>query len=48
MENKLEKYEKCVCCHKIIYIDKKIPINIRKYYIEGAGQLCKVCYKKNI
>lgn len=38
--------EKCVVCHKTLDIDKSMPIDKRKYYIKGAGQLCERCYKE--
>lgn len=45
MTNTQEETEKCVSCG----VDTDIPIsrniNLRPYYIEGAGQLCKECYK---
>lgn len=46
MKNRKEEYERCVCCNKLLDINKKTPINYRLYYIEGAGQLCHSCYKK--
>jgi NMD protein affecting ribosome stability and mRNA decay len=45
MEKNIET-EKCVSCG----IDTKIPVSlnveVRSYYVEGAGQLCRDCYKK--
>lgn len=38
------KYETCVCCHKKINISKNEEIELRPFYIEGAGQLCYDCY----
>lgn len=36
--------EYCVLCGKLTDIPENIPVNERKYYIEGAGQLCRACY----
>lgn len=41
-----EEFEKCVICGKKLNIKKIVPIQKRKYYIEGAGQLCEKCYFK--
>jgi len=38
--------EKCVLCDKETKYDKDTPIQKRKYYVEGSGQLCKECYSK--
>ena len=45
LENPLER---CVLpdCGKILDIPKNTPISLRRYYIEGVGQLCEDCYKK--
>ena len=37
--------EKCVMCEKDTKYYISTPISKRLYYIEGAGQLCKICYK---
>jgi len=40
-------FEKCISCGKILpNITKDMDINLRNYYIEGTGQLCKKCYNK--
>lgn len=39
-----KKWECCVFCGKVTSILKEQPISKRKYYIEGAGQLCFECY----
>ena len=45
VETKVET-EKCVTCG----IDTEVPVNehvdLRKYYVEGAGQLCAQCWHK--
>ncbi len=38
--------EKCVICHKNVNVNKNVHIGKRKYYVQGAGQLCENCYKK--
>lgn len=38
--------ETCVVCHKALDIDKTMPVDERKYYVKGAGQLCKECYEE--
>ena len=36
--------EECVSCGKETPYDIDTPIDERKYYVEGAGQLCKSCH----
>lgn len=38
--------EKCVLCHKSLMISITQPVTSRKYYIEGAGQLCEECFQE--
>lgn len=38
--------EKCIICKKDVPVKKDLPIDQRKYYVEGAGQLCPDCYKE--
>lgn len=40
------EYEQCILCKKKTTDLKQENITERKYYIEGAGQLCKTCYFK--
>lgn len=40
------KYEKCVCCKKETIVPVNMNIEYRAFYVEGAGQLCRECYKK--
>ncbi len=42
MKNK----EKCVVCGAATPYTKNTHIDSRQYYVEGAGQLCKVCWDK--
>lgn len=41
------EYEICIMCHCETDIKKNTPVDQRKYYIEGFGQLCKKCYLKS-
>ena len=36
--------EKCVSCGKETPYTKDVNIDMRKNYVEGAGQLCESCY----
>ena len=37
--------EKCtICSQKVEEYRKKTPINLRRWYVEGCGQLCGSCY----
>lgn len=40
-----EKNEKCVLCGRDVGIPESVPIENRKYYVCGCGQLCGACYK---
>jgi hypothetical protein len=42
--NQQEKFERCIVCGGKLNIKKIVPIQQRKYYIEGTGQLCRNCY----
>ena len=36
--------EKCVVCDKETGYDIETHIDMRKFYIEGVGQICDKCY----
>jgi hypothetical protein len=36
--------ELCIRCGKPTLYDINTPITIRRYYIEGSGQLCSHCF----
>lgn len=36
--------EQCVLCRRMTDVRKSQPVTERKYYIQGAGQLCEACY----
>jgi len=38
------KKEPCVSCGKQTEYPVQMPIELRNWYIEGAGQLCEDCY----
>ena len=38
--------DRCVCCYADTGVPKNMPIEKRKYYIVGCGQLCGECYAK--
>jgi hydrogenase maturation factor HypF (carbamoyltransferase family) len=40
------KFEKCVNCSAETDVPVDMPIDLRKNYVEGAGQLCPACYNK--
>lgn len=39
-----DEIEKCVCCGKETQYTFGIPIQERRFYIPGCGQLCEQCY----
>ena len=39
-----QEKEKCIICGAETIYSFDTPISQRKYYIEGAGQLCERCY----
>ena len=41
---KTELIEKCVSCGEDTPYIIDMPIDLRDYYIDGAGQLCKKCF----
>lgn len=44
MENLKEKTEICVLCDKETPYKFTDNIDLRNWYVEGAGQLCENCY----
>lgn len=36
----------CVICNKETDYDVNIPVQYRKYYIDGGGPLCKTCFNR--
>ena len=39
-------FETCVSCRKPTNVRKDTHVDMRKYYVEGAGQLHKECYEQ--
>ena len=37
--------ELCIRCNKPTPYHPNTPITLRRYYIEGSGQLCPLCYQ---
>lgn len=38
------EYEHCTKCNSLTDVKKDTPIEERAMYVEGSGQLCKICY----
>lgn len=38
--------ELCIRCNKPTPYDIRTPITFRRYYVEGSGQLCPLCYQE--
>ncbi len=38
--------DRCVICGNFTPYSYNTPTLLRKYYVEGGGQLCKTCYDK--
>ena len=36
--------ELCIRCNKPTPYHSNTPITLRRYYVEGSGQLCPLCY----
>jgi len=45
LEKKVEM-DSCVSCGTLTEYSINTPIDLRKYYIEGAGQTCEICYNR--
>lgn len=43
---KQTEFEKCILCKKKTDVPKDTHIDVRKNYVEGAGQLCPACYNE--
>jgi uncharacterized protein (UPF0248 family) len=42
-----DEYEICIICHRETDVKKSTPVDKRKYYVEGFGQMCRECYMKS-
>lgn len=38
------KYEQCVVCNKETLVPVKTPVNLRKNFVRGVGELCDRCF----
>ena len=38
--------ELCIRCSKPTPYHPNTPITLRRYYVEGSGQLCPLCYQE--
>ena len=38
--------ELCIRCGKPTPYHPNTPITLRRYYVEGSGQLCSLCYQE--
>lgn len=36
--------EKCIRCGRETEYEVSTPVTVRRYYIEGSGQLCEACF----
>ena len=41
-----EQKEKCISCGEQTNVPISQNIELRAFYVEGAGQLCESCYNK--
>lgn len=39
-------YERCVLCGQTTDTPLSRPIDLRDYYVEGCGQLCRDCWQR--
>ena len=38
--------ESCVNCHTETDVDVATHVDLRYYYVEGSGQLCRQCWEE--
>ena len=43
---KIAANDKCVLCGKDSGMPENMPINERKNYVKGCGQLCESCFRR--
>ena len=41
-----DEKELCIRCNKPTPYHPNTPITLRRYYVEGSGQLCPLCYQE--
>ena len=42
----MEQKELCIRCNKPTPYHPETPITLRRYYVEGSGQLCPHCWQE--
>ena len=42
----MEQKELCIRCNKPTPYHPNTPITLRRYYVEGSGQLCEKCFRE--
>ena len=42
----MEQKELCIRCGKPTPYHPSTPITLRRYYVEGSGQLCPLCWQE--
>ena len=45
-DRKKPQYERCAGCKRETDVRVDLVIGRRRFYIEGAGQLCPACYRE--
>ncbi len=45
-DKKKLRYERCVVCKRETDVPVDLKISRRRFYVEGAGQLCPACYRE--
>lgn len=38
--------EICIRCGRATEYDVNMPVEMRRWYVEGSGQLCEACWNK--
>ena len=38
------EYEPCVICWKLTNVRKDTPVDVRRYRVDGSGELCPECW----
>ena len=42
----MEQKELCIRCNKPTPYHPETPITLRRYFVEGSGQLCPLCWQE--
>lgn len=46
MKQQKDSYDRCIVCGEYTDMQKDWSLEMRKHYVEGAGQLCGKCYRE--